>query len=132
MKRALAVIPFGLFLALGCGGSSKAGEFFADNDTALRDLCACTDDEQQCLMESLADPEFARCQQRVLDARQDDLAEQLDCLVETGRVLLECLDPLTCDQDVERLTCVMNFQTAANECPPVPADVNTELQACGS
>ena len=129
----ILVVSLGLATACGGGIEDDVEDFFTAQNTFTEKVCECFDDTPECR----SDPETGIVPQASIDCFSEIAAENadavqpsIDCFNELYRDIVNCIQPLACTEEQALMECVADFETRANACPEIPADVDAQFDAC--
>ncbi|WAS89707.1 hypothetical protein [Nannocystis punicea] len=135
MKRRASSLALLVVLAAGCSVNSMLNQMENENDKTIDLVCDCTNvfpDRAACEAQfaSFLSPFDRDCLEDALAADKKASKESLECIVDQQKEYNDCLaDMLDCNDPNSYQGCQDIIQT--NECPQFPAEVQTELKACG-
>lgn len=132
VARSLALLSL---LTAGCGVHSLLNKLDNESQEAIDLACSCSNiypDKAACEAQfsSFFDLIDRDCLEDALAENKSASKESLQCALDQQKAYNKCLkDKLDCNDQTSFMGCESAFET---ECPQLPAEVQTKLQACGS
>lgn len=128
----LVALPVLAFAACGGGDSTDSfNDFISAQDRLLTKVCSCDPNPSMCESENGTSATEQSCIEGVLaDHDTAELRDAIDCLVDATNDLVDCLNPVTCDDMTTAAEDCFDAADAAEEaCPSVPAAVDAEIES---
>lgn len=135
MKRRAPSLALFVSLTAGCSVNSLLNQMEAESDKSIDLACDCTNvfpDRAACEAQfgSFLSPFDRECLEDALALDKKASKKSLECIVDQHREYNDCLEEmLDCNDGNSWQGC--QDIISANECPQLPAEVQTALQPCG-